>query len=158
MSLAIWIRKGEEKFGCLELMRFDNEEILYTKYVPLYNSIKHYYRCRISLEFEKSRWTFAVRCNPNNSFIQSMHPEYCKGDLQTVRGVFETSCKLYNEVMIHKLRNQQIAKILYENIIWNFFWNIFFQQMIWLLLQRDGTKYQFILIINVMKNRVINKP
>ena len=82
---------GEVKYGCLERMRFNNEEILYTNYIHIYDSKKYSYRCRVSLEYDKrkSTWTFAQRLTPfPNGAIQRRYQKYLNEDCH-----FDTSGK-----------------------------------------------------------------
>ena len=146
LCLVIWIRIGEDKYGSLCTNAWIVDKIYYSSSIHLTKTRKHNYRCRLSLEYEKdiSRWKFSIRFNPENSFIRSMYPEYCKGDW-IGDFHFETSCKFLNAIMNSALLSQQY-KINFE---------IFLQQRIWLLLLKDGTKYQFILIVKVMKNQAI---
>ena len=67
--LEIWIRKGEQKFGCFKLNERFKDKIRFNNSTFLEKTIRNYYYCLRSLEYEKhnSRWTFAQQCEPSNS-------------------------------------------------------------------------------------------
>ena len=101
LCLEIWIRVGKVEYGCLKRMRFNNEEILYTKYIHVYDSIKYDYRCRVSLKYDKNKstWTFAQRLTPSNSNIEWLCQKYLKEDCH-----FETSGKPLNKNLTRNLK------------------------------------------------------
>ena len=99
--LEIWIRVGEVKYGCLERMRFNNEEILYTNDIHVYNSKKYSYQCRVSLKYDKrkSTWTFTQRLTPfqNSSVVIYWNKQkYFKEDCH-----FETSGQPLIDYLTH---------------------------------------------------------
>ena len=53
LFLEIWIRKGKEEFGCLKLIEGHKDEIRYENSRFLEKTLKNYYHCRRSLEYEK---------------------------------------------------------------------------------------------------------
>ena len=145
MYLEIWIRKGKYKYGSLKLSEQGTGKMRYEKSIHLYTSLKKWdYYGQVSLEYErhKSRWTFVAHCTPwftQVHFLEWRYPEYFITDCH-----FETTGQSHMSHFAYKNSNMQLFEL-------------FLQWMIWSLLQRDGKKYQFILIIKVMKNHEIKE-
>ena len=98
LFLEIWIRKGEYEYGCLKLNESLNDSIRYENKVYETSTLKYYYYCRASLEYEtqKSRWTFALRWNRYNTYIEEMKIWTRKYFIEDCH--FETSGKCFKKL------------------------------------------------------------